>query len=286
MKKIYLDYNFYIQMMRDSNLCTLLKELSENKDIKIFYSPAHIEELYKAYADDCVDAVNTNKIIGNIKLITKNNELLPSVTKIKSKIEDPMECLERVCDIDTREIIKNSSIQNFENNKKFFNSIREEDSSNLDNHKNKPEEIWKKDEIKKELEKLNIKKYKEIHELNQTFLYLNKNIDPEKVLKEKDFHNLKNSHSDVEYSISVLFKVLERYGYFKEKKEETAISSTHDVSHSIYATECDYLYTMDKRFANKCAAIYSYLGVPTKVEFCSQNEKFDEYYVKVLSKCK
>lgn len=288
MKKIYLDYNFYIQMMRDSNLCTLLKNLSENKDIEIFYSPAHIEELYKAYADGCVDVVNTKKIIENIELITKNKELLPDVPRIKISIEHPMDCLERVGGIDTRVIIKNSSIQNFENNNKFFKSILKEDPSNHNNHKNTPEEIWKIDVIIQELKKLNINKHKEISELNQSALsiYSNKTIDSDQVLKEKNFHNLKNSHANVEYSITTLFKVLEQYGYYKESKEKTATSATHDVSHSIYATECNYLFTMDERFANKCAAVYSYLGVPTKVEFCSQNEERDEYYINVLSKYK
>ena len=57
-----------------------------------------------------------------------------------------------------------------------------------------------------------------------------------------------------------------------KKKEDTTISGIHDVSQSIYVTQANKLFTVDKRFANKCKVIYHFLGVDTEVILCPQKE--------------
>ena len=67
-------------------------------------------------------------------------------------------------------------------------------------------------------------------------------------------------------------RILNFCGYWVEKTDRTAVSSIHDVSHCIYDTFADYIISMDERFSKKCKAIYTYLGVPTKVIYCKDDE--------------
>ena len=41
---------------------------------------------------------------------------------------------------------------------------------------------------------------------------------------------------------------------------------------SALKTQADKLFTVDKRFASKCKAIYHFLGVDTEVILCPQKE--------------
>ena len=82
---------------------------------------------------------------------------------------------------------------------------------------------------------------------------------------------MKNSFPDLEYCIEILFRILNQNGYNAEKSEKNSASGIHDVSHAIYATKANFLLTEDKRFYKKCQAVYSYLGVPTKVVLCDDS---------------
>lgn len=76
-------------------------------------------------------------------------------------------------------------------------------------------------------------------------------------LRRGNFAELEISHKQLEYTIEILFRILNFAGYCSEKSEQTSISGTHDVSHAIYATKADFLVTMDRRFAKKCKAVYN-----------------------------
>ena len=52
------------------------------------------------------------------------------------------------------------------------------------------------------------------------------------------------------------------------------ISGIHDVSHSIYATYCNYFVTLDTNFRKRVEAIYYYLGLETKVRSFDDLEKY------------
>lgn len=86
---------------------------------------------------------------------------------------------------------------------------------------------------------------------------------------------LKN-HRQTEALINVLFNILEVAGYRAESHKPQRIRSRmHDVSHAIYATKSDVFVIEDKKFREKCKAVYNILGVNTKVvsyeEFEEQN---------------
>ena len=103
-------------------------------------------------------------------------------------------------------------------------------------------------------------------------LNIDKTLPDNFCLKKGNFVELEISHKQLEYTMEILFRILNYSGYFAEKSEQTSISGTHDVSHAIYATKADVLLTTDLRFAKKCKATYEFLGVKTKVVFCAQNE--------------
>ena len=63
-----------------------------------------------------------------------------------------------------------------------------------------------------------------------------------------------------------LFNLLDYLCYWPDKKtERSAIARCVDASHAYSAQVCDYLITNDKRMIAKAQAVYSYLGVNTKV---------------------
>lgn len=76
---------------------------------------------------------------------------------------------------------------------------------------------------------------------------------------------------------STLFNLLDYLCYWQDKKtERSPIARSMDASHSYSAQVCDYLLTNDKRMMAKTKAVYSYLGVKTKV--MSPTDFFKEKY--------
>lgn len=57
-----------------------------------------------------------------------------------------------------------------------------------------------------------------------------------------------------------LHKVLSRCGFHRDKDVRKTISGIHDVSHSIYATYCNYFVSLDANFRKRVEAVYYYLG--------------------------
>lgn len=73
---------------------------------------------------------------------------------------------------------------------------------------------------------------------------------------------------------STLFNLLDYLCYWPDKKtERSAIARGVDSSHAYSAQVCDYLLTNDKRMIAKTQAVYSYLGVGTKVLSTSDFQK-------------
>lgn len=60
------------------------------------------------------------------------------------------------------------------------------------------------------------------------------------------YDELKKSHKVLESVIEILFRVLNISGYNADKEEATTISVIHDVTHAIYATKANKLFSSSK----------------------------------------
>jgi hypothetical protein len=83
------------------------------------------------------------------------------------------------------------------------------------------------------------------------------------------------SRHEIELAFETLFELLNANGYCKEKEEDKAISSIHDVSHAIYGLYCDIFITCDYNFYKKLRAVYYYLGIEREVYYCPQKSVYD-----------
>lgn len=278
--RVYLDYNIYNRICEKKIQDSIFK----NKNTNIFLSVAHAEEYHKACKND-VDNENSDKladIVNEMISLTPSGILNPSKTRIKNINEKFNVCLERVRKYDTGDIVTN--------NGKALHEIQKEsaDSYVKDNKQVKYystlgyDEIWNQKEIIEQVNKFSeyIDKYKESTFMQIAYLYgyeQAKNICNINYkgfqLKENCYSELKDNYSLLECVIEFLHNVLGECGYNRDKEQRTAISGIHDVQHSIYATYCNYFISEDKSFSRRTNAIYTYLGIDTKVISISEFEK-------------
>ncbi|EIF6158371.1 hypothetical protein LFJ63_002918 [Clostridium perfringens] len=281
MEYVYLDHNIFIETLENRELKELLNKIKSDETIEFLYSPAHIEEVYKVAKD--INSKNRSKmkdLIKNISEITNNNEVLPSLQSVIIKKEKPLDCYKRVKEFDTTEKVKSDSIVRYEVDKKNYKKLLAEDKKNVSISKIDFDKIWENDLIKDEINKLNNNISVEIERYNNSAVILfnkilmgvDKSLSSNLCFKKGNYEFLKNSYNDLEYTIEVLFRILNHYGYNADKSEHTSISGTHDVTHAIYATIADYLISTDLRFVKKCKAVYYYLGIKTEVVHVKQNE--------------
>lgn len=88
---------------------------------------------------------------------------------------------------------------------------------------------------------------------------------PELYVNPTDNKKYLNNHRQTEAVVNALFNVLESIGYRAENQTKRIRSRMHDVSHAIYATKSDVFVIEDGKFREKCKAVYSILGVETKI---------------------
>ncbi|MFB2518352.1 hypothetical protein [Lysinibacillus sp. OTC-L20] len=84
----------------------------------------------------------------------------------------------------------------------------------------------------------------------------------------------KKNFTELQHSIAVLFNVLEIVG-FRPEAAKKARSRMHDVSHAVYASQCDFFIVEDNKFREKCKAVYHFLKINTKV--LSYNEFIENF---------
>ncbi len=279
MKYCYLDHNILIESLNNSSINKAIIEL-KNFEIQCVYSPAHIEEIYKALVEQGSEYQNkANKLLNTISDYTNDIEFLPSLSGITIKKENPFICYKRVSKFDTTERVYSDSKERFLSDKYNYQIMQEINKSNKYISNIPYDQIWKQDAINNTLNEINknIKiVIKQHNESIDTFMLLLNGLDyrlPENFkFRKGSYSTLQNTQYELTYTIEILFRILNHNGYYRDKKEKTSISGTHDVSHAIYATKANWLITTDERFANRCKAVYYYLGVPTHVIFCKVNQ--------------
>lgn len=279
MNYLYLDHNIYISALEDENLSNYLKGLHSN-NIQCVYSPAHIEEIHKVKIN--IDSPYSNKmdsLLGIIDEITNSTEVLPTTNGLIITREKVLDCYYRVSTCDTTERIKNDSIERFNIDSRHYKQALENNShaKSISNLTDKT--IWEYPEIQSFINYINANISSIIFNHNNSIevllfkkIGIDKTLPPNFDLKKNRFSIYKNSNTQLEYAIEVLFRILNYSGYNAEKKEATSISGTHDVSHAIYSTHTEWLVTLDKRFAKKCTAVFNYIGANTTVINCKREE--------------
>lgn len=290
MKYCYLDHNILIESLNDSSIDKAIRELKDS-DIQCVYSPAHIEEIYKALVEQrSVYQKIANQLLYKISNYTNDIEFLPSSSGVTVKKENPFTCYKRVSELDTTKRVYSDSKKRFISDKSNYKKMQE-NNKNSKYISNIPyDQIWKQDTINNTLNEIN-KNIKIVIEQNNqsmdTFTASLKGWDyrlPEDFkFREGSYSYLQNTQYELTYTIEILFRILNHNGYYRDQKEKTSISGTHDVSHAIYATKANWFITTDERFANRCKAVYYYLGVPTEVIFCKM-EQIKEQIEKIKSR--
>lgn len=273
MRYLYLDHNVYIEALKNEELKKALLEL-KNKKIQCVYSPAHIEEIYKVSANkNSPYKEKMGKLIKLISEITSNIEVFPTITSLVLHKEDPNACYDRVKNFDTRSIVENDSCERYMIDKDNYEKL----SNKNEILKIEPEEIWKYPAIDQCITDFNKNRDRIIakHNTENSILCLlgiDKSLPSNFCLEQGNFLKLKKSHTQLEYTIEILFRILNFSGYHSEKDKHTSISGTHDVSHAIYATKANILISADYKFTQKCKAVYKFLGVQTFIIYCKPDD--------------
>lgn len=275
----YLDYNIYIYSLSDESIAQVV-ECLKKKSVQFFYSPAHVEEVYKAFVEEGKNYLeNKEKILCQISKFTNNMEYLPSTAGVIIKKESPFECYKRVAGIDTTQRIEFDGKEKYQVDKIYYKQLCDKDKTYKNVSNVEFNKIWDCDDIVNTISQLNNNMQEIVKRNNSSYenlifklLGIDKNLPEDLEIYQGMYSEIKNCHKVLEFVIEILFRMLNIYGYNAEKKEDTTISGIHDVSHAIYATQANKLFTVDKRFANKCKAIYHFLGVDTEVILCPQKE--------------
>lgn len=271
---LYFDHNIYIYSLTNEDLRNKLKTLSKEK-YKCIYSPAHIEEIFKASSKN--DSYKSRKgLLSIISAVTSNLEAFPQSPPNQAIIirtEEPSDCYCRVARFDSTDRVASDSIARLKDDQMHYKPLMKEVKKYRNISNIPPLKIFDYDLVKSKIDELNQNIEAEINKYNLSIenLFLSmigccKKLPDDFRFEKNRYALMINDHTQLEYTIEILFRVLNYCGYNAEKN---AISSTHDVSHAIYATAADYLFTTDTHFALKCQAVYSFLGVKTKIIHCS-----------------
>lgn len=254
MKKIYLDYNIILKMKKDDEFKKNI--LKYKKYFKFFYSPAHIEEIFKAKKMEYKNEIP--ELLELLNELTDACELLPSFgiriglySSIREKkgiieIEERAEeCYKRVKEEDTTKKIEEFS-------KIYLHHRGIAEIKEISNYL--PEKLFKNREVKKKLRKFSKKNNIPIYNY------------------EKKYEKIYLDYNMLELVIELLFHFLNEINYSANRDEIESLSGIYDNTHCCYATRCNLFITTDYRFYRKCKAIYSFLGIKTKIEYITYEE--------------
>lgn len=293
--KVYLDLNIYSKIHDNHEINTLIK--NGKGKIDYYYSPAHIEEIFKAISNNNMNYKEKMiTLLDIINEITDAKELLPNInigSSIKVQFEKTQSCYARVATCDTRDFTHDTSIDKFKEDRANAIQVQENDKSMKNLSSLSYSDIWENELVKSYIDNSNKNMVSIINKQNIQpviqFLRchnIDKSISENLIVRKGIFTEIYKKHSDLEFIIEILFRVLTYTGYNRDKDEVTAVSGTHDITHSIYGTYCDYIVTADEKFSKRCKAVYHYLGSKTEVIFCKQKNLYSDLEQFLLTKIK
>lgn len=231
MIKVYLDNNVLIDI--ESGKYYLSDFLLSDK-IEYYFSPSHIEELIEGEHLIPLSKDNRLKLIGSL---AHTNSIQPTFT------------LPTICEKNPYEVYEEEKMPIT----RFFRARANNFASTFIVDRNRFMEILRKRKI----------------DMN--------NISPKDILNELDDALVANTGISIAFYLKetdaigravfcTLFNLLDFACYYKDKQtKHSDIARMHDASHAYYAQLCDYFVSQDKRMRYKTEAVYSYLGIETKV---------------------
>lgn len=315
MKTIYLDFNIFESWRRGEQKTYQLDEHIKRLKGKIYYSPAHIEDIAtvsQRYKPEDFEKMVQEKL-EFISKKTSNRCILPYLSNgylerrypINRKFgqsflteEYPNECYSRVVDNYKR----NDYAESVNRENMEINSLVE---SNISSHKEILDEIdneklrdylfnywvfsckYQRVENNVIIDITNGDMDKEFKEIKLIKSFLNKYRGNEilsKVIYRKDvlskkFELFSADFKLIEIMIECLFNIIESKGFYREnidKKKKKIRSRLHDITHAIYGSYFDFFITSDKKLAHKAYVIYKSIGSRTIVYLLEDNGIFTD----------
>lgn len=252
--KIYLDYNLFVFLCDGVNpeLEAKVKSLS---DRHIFpYSPAHLEEVATALMQPKFLKLDDPKRFFSRKLdsiseISGNRELYPSDDgPITMKAEYPIKCLGRVL----RYYDSNPGIEANEARMLEIYKAADTDGGVANRMSNLPVDFLLNTEHG---EKLHQRLHSDLDFLVRCRTHC---------VDDLTWPSISKHFPVLERALELSLNFLENVRYRPEQVVKSR-SRMHDVTHCIYASNCEQFVTQDKRLYDKVRAVYLYFGIPTRV---------------------
>ena len=230
MKKAYLDNNVYIDIEM-GNL--RVEQFMSKKGYAYYFSDAHMNELLEAKGNERVSQEGRLRLIS--KICGRNNILTGGYDKPEIFEKEPIE-MYIICDNPLRKFIA----QQVNTDDGAFLELRQRlgfDSTVFNNES--PDRVLEMidERVKQEFEDLDLLTY-----LGATEAYGGKAL------------------------YQTLFNLIDSANYWGDKKTaHSNVARLYDAAHAYFAQVCDVLVTNDKRMRAKTKAVYSFLGVKTRV---------------------
>ena len=231
MQKVYLDNNIFVDI-EYGNLN--LSDFLSYRDTCYYFSSAHIEELIKG---EGIEKLSIEKRLKLIEQLTKTNCILSGLIQPEFVSLTPQQLYDRIRRGLTnimREIV-NSSVMNFNIDREKFMEYLKINKKEINNIP--PQDI--------------------LPTINEVlFQYMN--IDLVTYIQRTEA---------IGYTLYyTLFNLLDFLCYHKDKQTENSnVARLYDSFHAFSAQICDVLVSEDKKMRYKTKAVYSYLGIKTKV---------------------
>jgi len=288
MIKLYFDWNAMVRL-KNNQPAGLEDLLLKNKDrFHIYYSPAHIGDIYKGYTESQGITQVMESDLAYIKTIT--NELFTFYEKpsVKSDYRNPS-------DVFNDRIITEGFGSDFLK-KEGLNSLLIDQMTSTNDGSSSPTTEEQKTQgvdmtlnIFRNINSSNI--YKDMRKDVQLGLEINRDQlynHPEPIEKLDNYISnlLVEENTFIEYAqrltsifsqddedwfnpIMTAYVLLDMLGYKEDKinilKGQTFANLTADSQHTAYGSQCDFYITNDDRNLSKTKAIYKALGINTEV---------------------
>ena len=228
--KVYLDNNVLVDIEAGKYSVDTFLAIP---NVVYYYSDAHMNELLEAKGNQKVSQEGRLRLIS--RLCGRNNILTGGFEAPEFLEKDPEE-MYRLCDNPLRAIIA----QRVNTGDELFMELRERlgfDSTVFNNVSPGLVLEMIDDKVKEKLDNLDLLTY-----LRATGAFGGKPL----------YHTL--------------FNLIDSANYWGDKKTaHSNVARLYDAAHAYFAQVCDVLVTNDKRMRAKTKAVYSFLGVKTKV---------------------
>lgn len=228
MKTVYFDHNIYIYSLSNEDLRLKLQTLSKEQYICI-YSPAHIEEIFKAFSENEFYEWKEN-LLSIISLVTSNKEALPQSPPNKAVViqtEKPSDCYRRVAELDSTDRVKRDSIARLKDDQMHYKPLMEDNKCYRNISNISPLQIFDYDLVKSIIDELNqnieieINKYNlNIENLFFSLIGCSKKLPDDFHFEKNRYALMINDHTQLEYTIEILFRILNYCGYNAEKRKK------------------------------------------------------------------